>query len=140
MKIQSLGWVYAIMFIGIASLSYIPGLADAQGNLFGLFSLQIHDDLLHLASGTWAAWSAWRGSKQTTFYFKLFGLIYFFDGVLGLITGSGYLDLGIFLHGPANLSFMTRLLTNLPHLVIGAVAIYIGFILSKRLNKSSFSA
>ena len=55
---RKLAWVYAAMFLAIAGLSYIPGLKDDQGMLFGLFSLQLHDDLLHAGSAVWAALAA----------------------------------------------------------------------------------
>lgn len=129
--IRKLGWVYAIMFFIIASLAYIPGLADENGLLFGLFSLQLHDDLLHLGSGIWAALAAWRSTWATTLYFRLFGILYGLDGILGLITGHGYLDAGIFLHGGDQSDLMTRIFANLPHILIGGIAVSIGFVLSR---------
>src|SRR5207247_2523863 len=83
-----------------------PGLTDAQARTFGLFSLDIFDDALHAASGVWAALAAWRSTRATLFYFRVFGTLYCLDGLLGLATGSGYLDLGIFLHGMLDLPFV----------------------------------
>ena len=57
----------------------------------------------------------------------IFGPLYFLDGVMGLALGSGYLDLGIFLYGPLDLPLMIRFLANLPHLLIGGVAIWVGY-------------
>ena len=71
------------------------------------------------------------------FYFKLFGSVYLFDGVLGLITGSGCLDAGIFINGFRSfddIEFPTRFFANPPHLVIGGFAVYVGFWLSKRVR------
>lgn len=51
--------------------------------------------------------------------------------MLGLLTGMGYLDLGIFLHGPMDLPLQTRIFANLPHLVIGGVAIWAGYVLGR---------
>ena len=50
------------------------------------------------------------------------GTLYCLDGLLGLATGSGYLDLGIFLHGVLDLPFTIRVLMNLPHIAIGGFA------------------
>ena len=130
--IQNLGWLYALMFFMIASLSYIPGLTDANGQLFGLFSLDLYDDLLHFGSGLWAAIAAWRSEKAALLYFRLFGLIYGLDGLLGLATGQGYLDGGIFLYGVTPLSFATRVATNIPHILIGGIAVFIGYVLSRK--------
>lgn len=134
---QKLAWGYAAMFVGIASLSYIPGLTDASGSLFGLFSLQIHDDLLHLGSGIWAGWAAWRSAQAATLYFKLFGAIYSLDAVLGLLFGQGYLDAGIFRLGITPLDIVTKIATNLPHVLIGGIALLIGFVVSRRYAPQS---
>jgi hypothetical protein len=129
--IQKLAWLYAIGFVAIAALSYIPALKDQSGNLFGLFSLQLHDDLLHLGSAVWAAMAAYKSDKASRNYFKIFGVLYGLDGVLGLITGSGYLDLGIINNGILQLSITTKILTNIPHIIIGGSAALIGFMLFK---------
>ena len=57
--------------------------------------------------------------------------------MLGLVTGSGCLDGGIFIDGFRSLSDVeapTRFFANLPHLLIGGIAVYIGFVLAKRLT------
>jgi hypothetical protein len=123
--------VYAVLFAVVTSLNYIPGLTDAQGRTFGLFSLDIFDDTLHAASGVWAALAAWCSTRATIFYFRVFGTLYCLDGLLGLATGSGYLDLGIFLHGVLDLPFVTRVLMNLPHIAIGGFAVFAGFGLAR---------
>jgi hypothetical protein len=66
------------------------------------------------------------------FYFRLFGILYFLDGVMGLFLGSGYLDLGIVIYGVFDLPLITRILANLPHLAIGGIAIFTGFWWSRR--------
>ncbi|MGQ0602467.1 MAG: hypothetical protein ACT4QE_12335 [Anaerolineales bacterium] len=130
--IRQLAIVYALMFFFIASLAHLPGFVDAEGYTFGLFRLELHDDLLHLFSGLWAAFAAWRSTQQSVLYFRLFGLIYFFDGVMGVIFGQGYLDAGIFRFGPTAIELTTKLAANAPHLAIGGIAIAIGFMLSRR--------
>jgi hypothetical protein len=124
--------VYAILFAGVTSLNYIPGLTDDQGRTFGLFSLDVFDDALHAASGIWAALAAWRSTRATVVFFRVFGSLYCLDGLLGLATGSGYLDLGILVHGVLDLPLMTRILMNLPHIVIGGFAAFTGFVLARR--------
>ncbi len=134
---RKLGWVYAVMFFFIAALNYIPGLTDADGLLFGLFQLELHDDLLHLGSGIWAAIAAWLSTRATVIYFKLFGVVYGLDGVVGMITGWGYLDGGIITHtgSPHTHDMMTRLMTNLPHILIGGIAVFIGFVISRQVAR-----
>ncbi len=130
--VRTLAWAYAALFVGVVLVGYVPPFHDQQGRLFGLFSLQIYDDGLHLVSGLWAAIAAWTSYNASRTYFRIFGPLYFFDGILGLFTGMGYLDLGIFLHGPTELPLQTRILANLPHLVIGGLAIWAGYVLARR--------
>jgi hypothetical protein len=129
--------VYAVLFAVVTSLNYIPGLTDEQGRTFGLFALDVFDDALHAASGLWAALAAWWSTRATVTYFRWFGTLYCLDGLLGLATGSGYLDLGIVLHGALDLPFSTRVLMNLPHIAIGGFAALTGFALARRWAPSA---
>lgn len=135
--IQKLAVFYCVMFFGVVGMNYLPGIHDANGMMFGLFSLQWYDDLLHAFSGVWAGVAAYISNRASVNYFKLFGAVYLFDGVLGLTTGSGCLDGGIFINGIrtfADIDFPTRVFANLPHLVIGGFAVFVGFWLSKRVR------
>jgi hypothetical protein len=131
-RVRLFGWVYFLGFVAVVAIGYVPSFHDAQGNLFGLFKLDLYDDSLHLASGIWAGIAAWWSYGAARGYFRLFGPLYFADGVLGLLTGSGYLDGGIFLYGPLDLSPTVRIFANLPHLVIGGFAIWVGYRLAAR--------
>ena len=136
--IQKLAIAYALLFFAVVAIGYIPAFNDANGNLFGLFSLQWYDDLLHAFSGVWALAAAFISHRQAVFYFKLVGSVYLFDGVLGLITGSGCLDAGIFINGFRSfddIEFPTRFFANAPHLAIGGFAVFVGFWLSKRVSQ-----
>jgi len=134
---QKLAWFYAVMFTVLGSLSFIPWINDENGVTLGIFSLQWYDNLLHYASGAWAAWAAWRSHKDSVFYFKLFGIIYGLDGVLGLLTGQGYLDGGIFINGYTPLSWGFKIAANIPHIFIGGIAVIIGFVFARRFNQNA---
>jgi hypothetical protein len=129
---QKLAWVYAALFLFVVALGYIPGLTNSAGQLLGLFRIELKDDILHLGSGLWAAVAGWLSARAATLYFKLFGVVYGLDGVLGFITGQGYLDGGIFIYGPTPLPLATRFAANLPHMLIGGIAVIIGFVVSRR--------
>lgn len=131
-RVRALGWGYFALFVGVVAIGHVPAFNDAQGRLFGLFVLDIYDDSLHLASGLWAGVAAWLSYRAARGYFRLFGPLYFADGVLGLLTGSGYLDGGIFLYGPLDLPLVTRIFANLPHLFIGGFASWIGYRVAAR--------
>ena len=131
--LRILAVVYAVLFAGVTSLNYIPGLTDAQGRTFGLFALDVFDDALHAASGLWAALAAWSSiARHRHLLLRGSVTLYCLDGLLGLATGSGYLDLGIVLHGVLSLPLTTRVLMNLPHIAIGGFAAFTGFVLARR--------
>jgi hypothetical protein len=131
-RVRAFGWAYCVLFILVVAIGYVPAFEDSQGNLFGLFKLDLYDDSLHLASGLWAGIAAFLSRRAAANYFKLFGPLYFLDGVFGFFTGSGYLDGGIFLYGPLDLPLETRFFANLPHLLIGGIAIWVGYVLARR--------
>ncbi|MEC9343318.1 MAG: DUF4383 domain-containing protein [Pseudomonadota bacterium] len=123
----TLRWIavgYAVVLLFAAALNYIPGLTDAEGRAFGIFELDIFDDLLHVASALWAGIAALVSSRASRFFLIYFGVLYFADGLLGLVTGSGYLDLGIVNYGIQDLSFGFKILANLPHLGLGGFAMF----------------
>jgi hypothetical protein len=109
-----------------AATDYIPAFIDAEGRVFGLFHLDIYKDALHVASGLWALASA-LSRRSAIFFLRVFGTLYFLDGVMGVFTGSGYLDLSIFIDGIRDVSPMIKLLSSVPHLGLGAFGIAVGF-------------
>lgn len=129
---QKVALSYFVVLLGAASLNYIPGVTDAQGVAFGVFALDLFDDALHLASAAWALIAALMSSKAARTFLILFGALYLGDGLLGLATGSGYLDFGIFTYGVQDLDFGFKILANLPHILLGAVALASGLFLEQR--------
>lgn len=129
--IRILGLIYAILFFFVAGMGYIPPFVDANGYLFGLFALDTYDNSLHAFSGLWALIAALISNRQSTLYFKIFGTVYFLDGIMGLFLGNAFLDFGIFFHGISDYSFIIKVLTNIPHILIGGFAAFAGYVLSK---------
>ena len=122
-KLRSIALVYMVILLAAASLNYVPGLTDAEGRAFGVFALDIFDDALHVASATWAGVAAALSSRASRIFLRWFGLLYLTDGLLGLATGSGYLDLGIMNHGVLHLPLTFKILANLPHIAGGGLAV-----------------
>jgi hypothetical protein len=125
----ALGFASVLFLAGMTN--YVPGLTDDDGKAFGIFSLDIFDDLLHFASAAWALTAAFLSRRASVIFLKTFGTLYFADGLLGLITGSGYLDLGIVRYGVVPQPVLLRILANLPHLVLGGFAMLSGFLLPR---------
>jgi hypothetical protein len=120
--------LYFLVLLFAASLNYLPFIPVIDGKTFGIFALDIYDDGLHLASALWAGIAAWLGARASRTFLLAFGTLYFADGLLGLITGSGYLDLGIVNYGIQDLPFGFKIMANLPHLGLGALAIVTGYL------------
>ena len=123
-KLRLIALVYMLILLAAASLNYIPGLTDEQGRAFGIFALDIYDDALHVASALWAGIAAATSSRASRIFLLCFGLLYLTDGLMGLVTGSGYLDLGIMMQGMVDLPLTFRILANLPHIGGGAFAVF----------------
>ena len=123
---RTVAFGYFVVLSLVAALNYIPGVTDADGLTFGIFALDIYDDALHAASALWALGAAVVSARAARLYLLLFGALYLADGVLGLVTGSGYLDLGIFTWGWQDLSFGFKILANGPHLALGGFALAMG--------------
>ncbi|MBL9049593.1 MAG: hypothetical protein JNK19_05725 [Tabrizicola sp.] len=120
---------YAIILALVASLNYlpIPGLVDAEGRTFGIFALDIYDDALHVVSALWALSATLISTRASRMFLILFGALYFLDGLLGCFAGSGFLDLGIFTWGVLDIPLQLKILSSLPHLILGGLALFVGF-------------
>lgn len=121
---------YALLLGFVIVTGYVPAFIDQNDMIFGLFRRTWYADGLHFVSAMWALISAISGRRASEVFFKLFGVFYFADGVLGFLTGSGYLDFGIFINGVLNLPLSTRIFANAPHLGLGGLAILIGYVLT----------
>ncbi len=128
---QKIALGYFVVLMGAASLNYIPGVTDAEGVAFGVFALDLFDDALHAASAVWALIAALVSSRAARTFLVLFGALYLGDGALGLATGSGYLDFGIFTYGVQDLDFGFKILANLPHIALGGFALASGLFLGR---------
>ena len=122
--LRKIAFLYMVILLAAASLNYIPGLTDAQGRAFGVFALDPFDDALHVASALWAAVSAAMSDRASRTFLRYFGLLYLTDGLLGLATGSGCLDMGIVRYGIVQMPFTFKILANLPHIAGGAFAVF----------------
>lgn len=125
-RLKLVAFLYFLVLLFAASLNYLPFIPVADGKTFGIFALNIYDDALHLASALWAGMAAWLGARASRTFLIAFGVLYFGDGLLGLITGSGYLDLGIVNYGIQDLPLTFKIMANLPHLGLGGLAIISG--------------
>ncbi|MEO0915896.1 MAG: hypothetical protein AAFY31_02785 [Pseudomonadota bacterium] len=125
---RTTAFVYFVVLTFVAALNYIPGVTDEDGVAFGIFALDVFDDALHGASALWALLAALVSARAARLFLLIFGALYLGDGALGLATGSGYLDFGIFTNGVLDLSFGFKVMANLPHIGLGLIALVVGLI------------
>lgn len=130
--LQKITLGYFVVLLGAAALNYIPGLTDEEGRAFGIFALDLFDDALHVASALWALAAALFSHRASKIFLILFGALYLADGVFGFFTGYGYLDFGIFTNASEGPSFtLFRFLANLPHVLLGGFALWVGLKLDR---------
>ena len=118
---------YTVALLAAASINYIPGLTDENGLAFGIFALDPFDDALHVVSALWALAAALISHRAAKIFLVLFGALYLADGVFGIFTAYGFLDLAIFSNPSEGFSLETpRILANLPHIGLGGFALFAG--------------
>ena len=118
--VRMLAWAFSAMFAGIVVFSHLA--EDENGYVLGLFRNSLYADSIHLGSATWAAGSALWSERAARIYFRLFGAYYTSDAIAWFIIGLPRLDL------------WTNLAGNLPHFIIGPAALFIGFVVSRRVR------
>jgi hypothetical protein len=111
--IQKCAFAFALLFLAVYSLDFVPGVMDANGKMFGLFSMTTFVDVGHLGLGTLALISGFVGPKASRVYFWFLGFFYAADVITYAVR---HLHL---------ISPTTNLLVNLPHIVISIAAFLI---------------
>lgn len=124
-RIAAAGLAVALLFA--AATDYVPQFRDAGGKVFGLFALDVYKDALHVASGLWAATAALLSRRASGAFLRIFGTLYFADGIVGVFTGSGFLDLSIVTAGIRPVPVIIKVLSSLPHLALGAIGVLAGW-------------
>ena len=110
--IQKCAWGFAVLFLGVYLLDYVPGIMDANGLMFGLFHMTKIVDIGHLTAGGLAVVGAlW--PKFMRPYFWLLGVWYSIDVASYFVSH---------LH---TISLTTNVLVNLPHVLILSAAFWI---------------
>jgi len=118
--IQRCAFGFAILFLGVYSLDYVPGIMDQNGLMFGLFHMSRLIDLGHLGAGALALLGALISAKASRSYFWLLGIWYTIDVVTYFFTH---------LH---SLPLMKNILVNTPHILIFIAAYWIALKVDRR--------
>jgi hypothetical protein len=108
--------IFGIFFLIAGIGGFIPSLAP-NGMLFGIFMVGPVHNFIHLASGAAALICAFVGADAARKYFQIFGVVYLLVALIGFVYGNSPL-MGMVEHNKADIGL---------HLVIAAVALYLGF-------------
>jgi hypothetical protein len=119
---------FALLFLAVYSLDYVPGVMAPNGKMFGLFSMTTFVDIGHLGLGLLALVSGLVGQKAARIYFWFLGFFYAADVIVYAIR---HLHL---------ISPLTNLLVNLPHIVVSLAAFLIAINVDKRASHVAISA
>lgn len=101
----------AFIFAGVAG--YMPTFMK-DGLLFGYFEVDSIHNIIHMVTGVLAIMAA-TSYRLTKIFFAVFGIIYAALGILGFWQGGN-----LFITH-------TNMASNIFHLVVGVIAIYLGF-------------
>ena len=118
--IQKYAWAFAALFLGVYLLDYVPGIMDANGKMFGLFSMTPLVDIGHLVLGSLAVVGALSSEKVARIYFYFLGVAYATDVVVFVFTHL------------QTMSPLTNLLVNMPHTLIFIAA----FVIAAKVHDS----
>jgi len=117
----------ALALVFAAVTDYVPAFRDEGGKVFGLFALDVYKDALHLASGLWGAVAAAMSRRAAEAFLRIFGVLYLVDGIIGMFTGSGFLDLSIITEGVRDVPVTIKILSSLPHVGLGLIGLWFGW-------------
>ena len=120
-RIQKCAFGFALLFLFVYSLDYVPGIMDSNGKMFGLFSMTTFVDIGHLGLGLLALISGFVGPRTSRGYFWFLGFFYAADVINYVIR---HLHL---------ISPVTNLLVNTPHMLVSIAAFIIAINVGKHL-------
>lgn len=109
-----------LVFIIIGILGFLPDYAPA-GKLFGLFSVNLEHNIVHLATGVIALLCGFSSSTASKAFFIIFGLVYAAVAAAGFYFGEGLLFNTIAINTA----------DNWLHTGIALVSLYFGFFLRR---------
>jgi hypothetical protein len=109
-RLQKIAFGFAVLFLAVYSLDYVPGVMAPNGKMFGLFSMTTFVDVGHLGLGALALACGFIGQKASRVYFWFLGFFYAGDVIVYVIRHL------------QTLPPVTNLLVNLPHTLVSAAA------------------
>jgi hypothetical protein len=137
--IQWCAWFYASQFFLVVLVGHIPGLTDPKGYLFGFYSVTFVIDAGHFLAGLCAAIAAFHSNRWSVYYFRLVAIPFGLDAICDFFFSRDVTETGsIFYQGLGPMDFsLHNILANSPHVILSGTALFIGFVLNKRVKAES---
>src|SRR5437899_1421723 len=107
---------FGVVFVVVGALGFVPA-ATPNGRLLGVFEVNALHNFIHLATGIVAILVGMANEQAMRNFFRIFGVIYGIVALLGFYYGGEPL-LGLVANNLADSGL---------HVVIAAVALYLGF-------------
>lgn len=127
--------VLGVFFLVIGLAAFVSAIAPVNDHgmlLFGIFQVNPAQNLIHILSGIVALATVMLAKDYyISTYVKVFGVVYALVAIWGLPGLTGSFD-GV-LFGLIHVNVATELL----HIAIGAVGVYLGFFANKAAVKAS---
>ena len=127
--LRKLTWLYVAGFLGIFLICHTPGLTDADGP--APRAVPHRSDRRLRAPDVRRRRRRRRAGAPTylmPLYFKVIGMLYDLDALVGMTMSRGLLDLSVFTQGPGPADFsLANWAINMPHIVLATLALWIGF-------------
>ena len=115
MSVKNWAMLFGVVFVVVGVLGFVPGVTS-NGHLLGIFEVDTTHNVIHLLSGVIALLAAMGAAQYASLYFKVFGVLYALVTIAGFVQGDTVLGvIGV------------NLADNVLHLVIAALALWIGF-------------
>jgi len=114
--LKKITMVFGVIFIAVGVLGFIPAVTP-NGRLLGVFEVNPLHNLIHLATGIVAVVVGMASEDAMRNFFRIFGIVYALVAALGFFYGDQPL-LGLVANNLADAGL---------HVVIAAVALYLGF-------------
>jgi hypothetical protein len=114
--LKRIAMIFGVVFVVLGALGFVAAVTP-NGRLFGVFEVNALHNVVHLATGVVAIITGAMSEKASRMFFQIFGVIYGLVAVLGFVYGDQPL-LGLIANNLADAGL---------HVVIAAVALYLGF-------------
>lgn len=117
---------FGSILFALGLLSFIPetGTADIDGSLllFGVFSVDVIQNIIHLATGVIGLFAA-SSQRYARWFLQIFGTAYIFIALIGWLQGDSVLGL-----------FGVNAAVNVLHAALGIVMVGLGLLRPKTLK------